>query len=113
MILIAATILALAIAYSVKSKESYHLKPRVSFCSVQVLGNTEQSETMSFTAQLFEDEAPEQWEKKINWMLEAREKRLKFQNERLLEIQAEQEAKRKEAESALKEAGIKLAPRLS
>lgn len=108
MIIIAALILALALIYNVKSKEKYHLRPRTSWAQVTVIGRTEDSETTQITTTLLADESTDEWNDKINWVYAEREKRLKYQNERIQADFAAAKAQAEEAEKALKEHGIQL-----
>lgn len=88
---------------SAKSKAQYHIKPKLSFAQVTIVGRTEESETMQLTTSLFEDETEEVWMGKINKLLTMREDRLGLQNNRMMAIQEEQK-KLIEAEKAKMEA---------
>lgn len=112
MILLSALIIGLSIflsiAYKTHVQEKFNVKPRHAFAQVAVIGRTEDSETMQITATLFHDEDQKTWDAKLNTVFEMRESRLKFQNERLLKLQEEAEAVRKEAEAALKDGSLKI-----
>ncbi len=99
MLVLAAAIVLAAIIHSV-SKSRYHVKPRLAFAQAAVVGKTEDSETVQLTTTLFEDETVEEWDEKMDKLYDLREKRLKHQNERMIEIQAE--AKRVWEEEKLK-----------
>lgn len=89
--------IAFAAIYYAYSKSKYHVKPRTSFAQVALIGRTEDSETLQITVSLFNDETPFQWDQKLKTIYELREKRLKFQNERIQELQKEIAAQREEA----------------
>lgn len=61
-------------------------RARLLFSQVHIQGKTEQDEVMDFTISLFEDETADLWEQKLNTAFGLREKRLKFQNDRVLAI---------------------------
>lgn len=110
--ILAALILGLCIiaasVYKTRTSEKFNVKPRHAFAQVAVIGRTEDSETMQITATLFHDEDVSSWDAKLKTVYELRESRLKFQNERLLKMQEEAEAVRKEAEAALKDGSLKM-----
>lgn len=88
-----------------------HLKQRPGFAQVTLLGQTEQSETMQFTATLFADETTEAWRKKIKTICELREERLQYQNQRIIDatkaaMTEKEEMEKKKAE--LEAAGVKV-----
>lgn len=82
--IIAALILGLCIVAAAWISSLKHVKPRMAFAQVTLLGQTEQSETMQLSATLFADEPEGVWQEKIAKVCELRESRLKFQNERIL-----------------------------
>ena len=73
----------------VAHQRAYSLKPRTSLYQVAVAGQTEQSETVQITCNVFTDETPDQVKAKVEGAYALREARLKFQNERLLAFQKE------------------------
>lgn len=106
-LIVAVGIVLAAVIYAA-SKSRYHVKPRVAFAQAAVVGKTEDSETVQFTATLFEDETPGQWDEKMTKLYELREKRLKFQNERMMALQ--EEAKKAHAELQEKRKSGELPP---
>lgn len=86
--LIIATGIVLAAFVYTKGQERWHVKPRMGKFQVNVVGRTEDAETMTISYTLFGDETAEQHNEKIQKAFELREARLKFQNERMLELQA-------------------------
>lgn len=86
--IIGASIVLSALIISLFQK-SYHLKPRVSFATAVVFGKTEDSETVQFSTNLMTDETSGQWDEKLTKLYELREKRLKFQNQRMVDLQEE------------------------
>lgn len=96
----------LGLRHVAETQKSFHMKPRLGFAQVTVVGNTENSEQMSLTATLFNDESPEEWKKKMEVIFKLREERLHFQNQRMLELQAESIRLANEA----KEAGSNVTP---
>lgn len=88
-----------------KVQASYHVKPRLSLFSVNVAGRTEESEQMSIQFPVFVDESRDEVNAKLQAAFKIREDRLKFQNERILELtKANLEAAKKE--EAEKKAGL-------
>lgn len=71
------------------SKSTYHVKPRLAFAQVTVLGQTENSETMQITATLWKDETAAQHNATVTHLCEIREARLAFQNQRMVDLQAQ------------------------
>lgn len=96
--------IAFAAIYYAYSKSKYHVKPRALFAQVALIGRTEDSETLQITVSLFQDETQAVWDDKLKKVFEMRESRLKFQNERMLEIAAEAKLKFKEIEETRLEA---------
>ncbi len=90
------------------SKARYHVKPRLAFAQAAVVGKTEDSETVQLTTTLFEDETADEWNDKLDKLYGLREKRLKQQNERMIELQAE--AKRSFEETKAKRESGELPP---
>jgi hypothetical protein len=82
--------IVIAAVFSAWFKSRYHMKPKLAFATATIVGKTEESESMQFTTQLFEDESPLIWKGKINQLLEMREERLGFQNTRIAEIHKQQ-----------------------
>lgn len=96
--MISAIVIALSILGAAYLCTKNSVKPRIAFAQVSVLGTTEQSEQVHLTATLFDDESPAEWQVKLNKLYGIREDRLKFQNERMIEIH---EKVKKEREVAL------------
>lgn len=70
-------------------QSKWHVKPKISRYSVNIVGRTEESESMTITFPVFVDETPTETAAKLNQAFKIREDRLTFQNQRLLAIQEE------------------------
>lgn len=89
-ILLSASVIALAIVLSALSKLLYHVRPKIGFAQVSIGGNTDSDgEAFQATITLFHDENPVIWRNKLLQAYELKEWRLKMQNERMLEVQEE------------------------
>ena len=84
--------LVLAALVYTKGQERWHIKPKVAKYSINVVGRTEESENMSITCTVFGDETEQQITDKLETAYAIREKRLEFQNNRLLAAQAAHKA---------------------
>jgi len=96
----------LAVIYYAKSKAQYHVKPRPLFAQITIVGKTEDVETMQLTASLFQDEDEAIWNTKLKKLFEMRESRLRFQNERMMEIQEEMKKQTKVIEAERQQAAM-------
>ena len=80
-----------AILY-VKGQEKFHLKARPGKYSVSINGRTEEAEQMTIVCTIFDDDTEDKIKEKIEGAFALRESRLSFQNQRLLDLQAEHKA---------------------
>ena len=85
-LILGAGLIIAAIVY-VKGQEKFHLKARPGKYSVSVSGRTEDSETMTIVCTIFADDTEEQVKEKIEGAFDLRERRLEFQNNRMLALQ--------------------------
>lgn len=100
MIFDAAVVIAGAIIISALTRLIYHVRPKKAFAQVVVGGVTDSDgEAFQATLTLFPDETPNQWRKKLLQVYELREWRLKYQNERMLQIQEEAKRQFEEAKA--------------
>lgn len=90
-LVVGAAIVLAAVVYT-KGQERWHVKPRLSKYSINIMGRTEESENMSITLPVFVDEPEEETTAKLEHAFKIREKRLEFQNNRLLEAQKAHQA---------------------
>jgi hypothetical protein len=90
-LVVGAAIVLAAFVYT-KGQERWHVKPRLSKYSINIMGRTEESENMSITLPVFVDETDEEVSKRLESAFLIREKRLEFQNNRLLEAQKAHQA---------------------
>jgi hypothetical protein len=63
---------------------------------VHIQGRTEADEHMDFAVSLFEDESEGVWDEKLSRAFELREKRLAFQNKRVIDLMKPSEEPKKE-----------------
>lgn len=107
LVVLPALILASGLVWAAYVSQAKHIKPRKSFAQVAIIGRTEEGETVQLTVTLFDDETPGVWDQKLNTAYELREKRLKFQNERMLALHAEHRDSIAAKEALVKEAEAK------
>lgn len=87
--LILATGLVIFGLIEAKSKEKYHLKPKLAAHEVVILGVTQDGENMQIVTKLLDEETPAQHAAKLAYAFKMREDRLQFQNERMQRIEKE------------------------
>ncbi len=77
-------------------------KRRLSY-TLHIQGRTEESETMDFGVQLFEDETLLQWREKIYRAFSIQEERRAYQNQRMQELYAKAKAEAEKAKAEEKQ----------
>ena len=96
----------LGLKYAADRNAEFHVKPRVAFAQVGVIGTTEQSEQMQITVTLFDDEPEIVWDSKVKKALKIREARLHEQNLRMLELQKESIKMAEDAKAEAERLGV-------
>ena len=110
--ILAASILGLAILLASLIQRSYHVKPRMAHAQVAIGGITAEGEQISLTATLFEDETTGIWQERLQTLWDLRESRVKFQNDRARELfqksMEDHKALDPELKEKLEKMGVKL-----
>lgn len=75
-----------------RGQERWHIKPRLAKYQVNVVGKTEDSESMTISCTVFNDDPEDVVKAKIDGAFLLREARLQYQNERILALQKEHQA---------------------
>lgn len=111
--ILAASILGLAILLAALVQRSYHVKPRMALAQVAIGGITAEGEQISLTTTLFEDETDGVWSERLQKLWDLRESRVKFQNDRNRELFQQSMKEQTNLDPALKakldQMGVKLA----
>lgn len=86
--IIALGIILAAVIYT-KGQERWHIKPKIGKYQVNVVGKTEEAESVTISLTIFPDDSPQTVKEKLQGAFDIREERLGFQNQRMLDLQAE------------------------